>query len=244
MVIWTAAFNKADKCPAGKVSYMALKKKSHNFIQAYTLYGLFPFGSLPTMSCFPTQKKRCLFSSTLRNREWSWRKWTLWETKSVEEREGDLTASEAKSGVTTCETKREHNLQLSGHSLKKVGWHSGDEVIREKQRDKGGVMAREQQSRNEGRMVYIKDIKEDWDRQIGFSGERGHQQIGFRQKWHTDVYAATHAEGILGEDMKGQYLWMICMVGEEKYLKGEMGNTGNLKMRPEILKKGETFKPL
>lgn len=44
--------------------------------------------------------------------------------------------------------------------------------------------------------------------------------------------------------MKGQYLWMTCMVGEEKYLKGEMGNTGNLKMRPEILKKGETFKPL
>lgn len=52
-----------------------------------------------------------------------------------------------------------------------------------------------------------------------------------------------HAEGILGEDMKEQYLWILCMVGE-RYLKGEMGNTGNLEMRPEILKKDEMFKPL
>lgn len=57
--------------------------------------------------------------------------------------------------------------------------------------------------------------------------DRGHQQIGFRQKWHTHVYSARHAEGILGEHMKGQYPWMLCTVGE-KYLKGEMGNTGNL----------------
>lgn len=52
-----------------------------------------------------------------------------------------------------------------------------------------------------------------------------------------------HAEGILGKDMKEQYLWMLCM-GEENYLKEEMGNTGNLKMTPEILKKGGMFKPL
>lgn len=70
--------------------------------------------------------------------------------------------------------KWERHLQFSGHSLKnqKVIRHSGDEVRREKQRDRGRVVAREQQSRNEGRMAYIKDTKEDWDRQFGSSRER------------------------------------------------------------------------
>lgn len=73
--------------------------------------------------------------------------------------------------------------------------------------------------------------------------DREYQQIGFRQKCQTHVATAMHAEGILGKDMKEQYLWMLCM-GEENYLKEEMGNTGNLKMTPEILKKGGMFKPL
>lgn len=44
--------------------------------------------------------------------------------------------------------------------------------------------------------------------------------------------------------MKGQYLWMHCMVEKEQYLKGEKGNIGNLEMRAEMLEEGEIFRPL
>lgn len=44
--------------------------------------------------------------------------------------------------------------------------------------------------------------------------------------------------------MKGQYLWIHCMVEKQQYLKGEKGNTGNLEIRADMPEEGEMFRPL